>query len=85
MPTPRRTHERLIALALGVTLTLNFPLLQVFSDTTLTFGIPLLYLYLFVVWIVAIALTGAVLEGKKAQQDSADSADERGESDSGGE
>ena len=35
-------------------LLLNFPLLQIFNHDTLLAGIPLLVLYLHVVWILAI-------------------------------
>lgn len=52
----RRRRERLVALVLLGMLALNYPLLALFSHVKLLFGIPLLYFYLFVTWLVVIAL-----------------------------
>jgi hypothetical protein len=46
---------RLIALFFGGVLLLNFPVLAIFNRPTIVAGIPLLYLYLFFVWLCAIA------------------------------
>ena len=58
-----RRGERLVVLALAGVLALNYPLLELFNDARLVFGIPLLYLYLFVVWGALIGLGAWVLEG----------------------
>ncbi len=65
-------NERLLLLAMLGALALNYPLLSLFADTLLVLGIPLLYLYLFGVWIGLIALAGIVIEGKagSAQRES---------------
>ena len=66
-PLPDRTarrRERLVVLALAGGLTLNYPLLQLFDDAALVFGIPTLYLYLFLVWGTLIGLGAWVLEGR---------------------
>jgi hypothetical protein len=55
-----RTKERLIALFILGALLFTPPLLIVFNRTTLTFGVPTLYLYLFAAWaglIIILALT----------------------------
>lgn len=52
----RRRRERLVALVVLGMLALNYPLVALFSRATLVFGIPLLYLYLFVAWLVVIVL-----------------------------
>ena len=57
---PRRS-ERLIALFIVAFLLFNYPLLSLFAGDTLVFGIPLLYLYLFVTWGVVIGLTDWIL------------------------
>ena len=59
-----RRGERLVVLALAGVLALNYPLLELFNDARLVLGIPLLYLYLFLVWGVLIGLGAWVLEGK---------------------
>ena len=46
-------------------LALNYPLLALFSKTILWYGIPLLYLYLFGLWIYFILLIAIVTERKK--------------------
>ena len=65
MPPIRRKIQRLLVLfAFGV-LVLNYPLLTLFNKTVLWFGIPLLYLYLFVFWIIFILCIAIVTERKK--------------------
>ncbi len=59
-----RRGERLVVLALAGVLALNYPLLELFNDARLVLGIPLLYLYLFLVWGGIIGLGAWVLEGK---------------------
>lgn len=62
MPEIKRQNERLIVmLVIGVIL-LNFPLLSLFSRIKLFFGIPVLYLYIFSVWVVFILCLALVLE-----------------------
>ena len=57
----RRRRERLVALALLGLLALNYPLVALFNHTTLVLGIPLLYLYLFVAWLVVIVLVARAI------------------------
>ncbi len=61
--------ERLVILALAGVLTLNYPLLGLFNDARLVFGIPLLYLYLFLVWGGLIGLGAWVLEANGPPKD----------------
>ena len=61
LPAGKR-NERLVALVLAGALALNYPLLDVFSDERLLFGIPVLYLYLFTVWAIFIALAALITE-----------------------
>ncbi|MFO1324877.1 MAG: hypothetical protein U1F15_12550 [Burkholderiales bacterium] len=54
--------QRLVALfALGVAL-FNFPLLALFDRAATAFGIPVLYVYIFCVWALLIALLALVIE-----------------------
>ena len=57
MKEPRGIRDRIVAVFLLGALLFNLPLLVIFNDaTTAVFGIPLLYVYLFVAWIGLIAL-----------------------------
>ncbi|MFV1967964.1 MAG: hypothetical protein ACC628_21275 [Pirellulaceae bacterium] len=51
-----------MALVVAGALALNYPLLYVFSDVRLLFGIPILYLYLFAVWAIFIVLAALITE-----------------------
>jgi hypothetical protein len=71
MARPKRISERLVALfVLGVVLMFP-PLLGVFNQQLRTFGLPLLYLYLFVAWAALILLTAAVVRSIGADDDGA--------------
>jgi len=63
-PIRRKIQRLLVLLAFGC-LALNYPLLALFNKTVLWFGIPLLYLYLFVFWILFIACIAFITERKK--------------------
>jgi hypothetical protein len=54
--------QRLIALFLFGVLLLNYPLVSLFAGPTVVFGVPLLYLYVFAVWVLLIALIALVVE-----------------------
>ena len=58
----KKRNERITVLAVGGTLALNYPWLSLFSTDGLLLGIPWLYLYLFVVWGVFIALVGLLID-----------------------
>ena len=61
---PRRT-ERLIALFVLAFMLFNYPLLALFSGDGLIAGIPVLYVYLFLVWALVIGLTGWILRRRR--------------------
>jgi hypothetical protein len=50
-----RAGERAILLFLVGALLINFPILAVFNQSVTFVGIPVLYLYLFGVWVAGIA------------------------------
>jgi hypothetical protein len=56
------TGQRLIALFLLGCLLLNYPLFALFAGPADLFGIPLLYVYIFFVWALLIALMALVVE-----------------------
>ena len=43
----------------------NFPLLALFDHAAIAFGIPVLYVYIFTVWAVLIALLALVIERRR--------------------
>jgi hypothetical protein len=65
MSPVRRKIQRLMVLFAFGCLALNYPLLALFSIRSLWFGIPALYLYLFVFWLIFIVFIAVVTETKK--------------------
>jgi len=64
MPEVKRQNERLIGILIIGVIVLNYPLLSLFSKVKLIFGVPVLYLYIFVVWSIFIGCVALVLEKK---------------------
>jgi hypothetical protein len=62
MLTPKRTHERLVALFLLGVLLFTPPLIALFNTATRFLGLPVLYLYLFGTWTAVIALAALTME-----------------------
>ncbi|MGB5833247.1 MAG: hypothetical protein WBG92_14805 [Thiohalocapsa sp.] len=61
MPTPTLRRQRLMALFLAGLLLWFSPLVLRFEHGGELFGIPLLYLYLFGVWILLVAVAALIL------------------------
>jgi hypothetical protein len=66
MPEFKRQNERLIAVLVIGFILLNYPLLSLFSKGKLFFGVPVLYLYLFLVWVCFIGCVAIILEKTKS-------------------
>ena len=58
-----RVRSSVVAMIAGVLL-LSYPLLNVPNQPVLALGIPLLYLYLFTLWLVGIAIAWALSRGE---------------------
>jgi hypothetical protein len=54
--------QQLAALFLVGCLLFNYPLLSLFSQNGLVWGIPILYVYIFITWAVLIGLIALVIE-----------------------
>ncbi len=67
MPESKQQNERLIVMFIIGVIALNYPLLSLFSKVKLMFGIPVLYLYLFVFWIIFIVCIAVIVEKTKSQ------------------
>jgi uncharacterized membrane protein YhaH (DUF805 family) len=63
-PVRRKIQRLMVLFALGC-LAVNYPLLALFSKRYLWVGIPALYLYLFVFWLIFIVFIAVVTEMKK--------------------
>jgi hypothetical protein len=67
-----RARDRLVALFLFGCFAMNPPLLAVFRTEVLVAGVPLLFLYLFAVWAVLIALLVLIIErGSRVERERA--------------
>ena len=63
-PVRRKIQRQLALFAFGC-VALNYPLLALFSKISLWYGIPVLFLYLFVLWVLFIICIAIVTERKK--------------------
>jgi glucan phosphoethanolaminetransferase (alkaline phosphatase superfamily) len=52
----RNSKQKLIALAIAAAVLLNIPILETVNKPLLLFGFPLLYFYVFLVWLVLIII-----------------------------
>ncbi|MEZ4800075.1 MAG: hypothetical protein R2809_09940 [Flavobacteriales bacterium] len=52
----RNSKQKLIAIAIGAAVLLNIPILETVNKKILVFGFPLLYFYVFLIWMVLIVL-----------------------------
>lgn len=57
-------NRRILLLAACLLLVLNYPWLAMFSKQVLLFGLPLLHVYLFVLWFVIILTVKFLMAGK---------------------
>ena len=62
MNRSRLTGQRLVAIFLFGCVLLNYPLLLLFNRAAMVFGIPLLFVYIFLAWAGLIALMAWVIE-----------------------
>ncbi|CDH47004.1 hypothetical protein [Candidatus Contendibacter odensensis] len=64
----QQSKESIIILFISAVLALNYPFLGLFDRTWMPFGIPLLYLYLYLVWFLIIVLLIAIVERSKVRE-----------------
>ena len=69
---PRRRGERLVALLIAGGVLLNFPLLSLLRGRGLVAGVPALYIYLFVVWVLLAGATALALRKRPPTSGAAD-------------
>lgn len=61
----RLTTQRLAAVFLLGWLLFNYPVLALFNKAAAVFGIPVLYAYIFIVWLGLIALIALIIERRQ--------------------
>ena len=74
MTRDSKINKRLVALFLLGCVLLNFPILSLVNLEILIFGLPLLYVYIFVIWFFLIGLTALVtwFDSRERADDSGD-------------
>ncbi|MGB0723493.1 MAG: hypothetical protein ACPGU7_13970 [Gammaproteobacteria bacterium] len=65
MPTPTKSAQWLAAVFLAGVIALSFPFLAIFDRRDLVLGIPVLYLYLFVLWALIIGTVFYIVEKRR--------------------
>ena len=58
----KRHQQKLIVLSLILLCLFNFPLLLLFNSSTSFLGFPVIYFYIFFVWILDIIISYKILE-----------------------
>jgi hypothetical protein len=64
----RPSNARLVALCVLGCFLLSYPLISLFNLPRLVWGIPVLYAYLFFVWLVLIVASALVVEQRGARR-----------------
>ena len=59
-----RKGQRLVALCMLGMLLFNYPILALFNVSSLLFGVPALYAYIFLAWAALIVLMALVAEAR---------------------
>jgi hypothetical protein len=60
-----RKGQRLIALFIFGCLLFNYPVLSLFNVATDTFGVPVLYAYIFAAWALLVALMAGAVNARR--------------------
>jgi peptidoglycan/LPS O-acetylase OafA/YrhL len=68
MPDEVRRRDRLIGLFLLALVLLNPPLLMLFGGGDTLFGLPLLYVYIFVAWLLIIGAVAWIAERRAVRR-----------------
>lgn len=63
----RHCMEYIVILFVVGVLALNYPLLSLFDQFRLPVNLPLLYLYVFVVWLLLIIAMALIIEGREVR------------------
>jgi hypothetical protein len=61
----KKKNQNLIFLSILMLIMLSYPLISLANKMQLLFGIPMLYLYIFVVWVTVIIISIRLIEVKE--------------------
>lgn len=64
----QQSREYIVILFISAVLAINYPVLELFNRSWTLFGIPLLYFYLYLIWLVLIIGLIAVVERSEVHQ-----------------
>ncbi len=64
----QQSREYIIILVISAVLVINYPVLDLFDRPWAPFGIPLLYFYLYLAWMILIIVLIAVVESSEVRQ-----------------
>jgi len=57
----KRHQQKLIVLSIGLLIAFNLPILLLFDYSTILFGFPVLYVYIFSIWFFSVLLSMLVV------------------------
>jgi hypothetical protein len=63
----KTNNQKSIFLSILLTVLLSYPFISVANKAQLLFGIPMLYLYIFIVWIIIIIILFLIVEKKQTK------------------
>ena len=58
----KRHTQKLVILSIGLVIFLNIPIIYIFNKNTAILGVPLLYAYIFLIWLLSIIITYTVIK-----------------------
>lgn len=58
----KRHQQKLVILSIGLVIFLNLPIIFIFNSDAAVFGIPVLYAYIFFVWLLSVIITFTVIK-----------------------
>ena len=64
----QQSREYIVILFIVGSLALNYPVLGLFDRSAALFGIPVLYLYLYLIWMILIILLIAVVQHSEVRE-----------------
>ncbi|MBL0145781.1 MAG: hypothetical protein IPP48_08470 [Chitinophagaceae bacterium] len=65
----KQQNQKLILFSILLLITLSYPLLSIGNKLQLIFGLPLLYFYIFFVWVFSVVTIGLIVKEKHHKTD----------------
>ncbi|WP_334113424.1 hypothetical protein [Paucihalobacter sp.] len=57
----KRHEQKLVILAIALLVAFNIPMIYIFDIDAAIFGIPVLYAFIFIIWLLAIVISYIIL------------------------